>query len=198
MKRTVLPLVLGWILTTRGAEGNPMNAATIQSQLEQAAATERHWKPGEFEIQESSEIQLPSCTFFTATHNTLPMAFPANYAVLGNGQIVSDVDPEAAAKIFAACDSRSPSSAGAWAEVLARFHPEVAPGTVLYEKDQAPTAVKRLQAGGTSFAPPSLSPGKDTFTVKFFLMNFETSVLSQVKATRRADGTLEVTKTKAV
>lgn len=197
MKQNLLPLVLGCLLAARGAEGNPMNTATIHAQLEQAAASERHWKPDEVEIHELPEIQLPACAFFVVSHKVLPMAFPANYAVLGEGQLVSDTDPEAAAKIFAACDSRSPSSAGAWAEVLARFHPDVAPGTVLYEKDRAPTAVKRLEAAGKSFTPPSLSPGQDGFTVQFFLMNYETSVLSNVEATRQADGKVVVQKTKA-
>jgi hypothetical protein len=174
-----------------------MNASTVQSQIEQAAQSEHQWKPGDVNVQELAAIQMPPCAFFAASHKVIPTSFPANYAVLGDGQIVSDADPKAADKIFSACGAGAKPSAGSWAEVLARFHPQVMPGTVLYEKDKAPTAVSKLEAAGGKFAPPAFAPGKEGSELSFYLMNYESSRLYKVQATRKPDGSVEVKKAKA-
>ena len=107
------------------------------------------------------------------------------------------LDVQAAARILDACGGQGNAPAAGWAEVVARYHPDVAPGTVLYEKERAKTAVGRLEAAGGHFEPPSLTADKDETTVRFFLMNYETGILSEVRAARRADGTLSVSKKRA-
>jgi hypothetical protein len=169
----------------------------IRTKVHKAVQAEHGWNSEEVQLVELTGLELPPCRFYNVVRKGSKDPFGLDYAVLPDGSLISSAEEEAAARILTACAGRSQPSAAAWAEVLARFHPDVGPGTVLRDAAQASAAVERLRAGGQGFEPPALGTAGGEVTVRFYLMDYESGVLSQVTATRRGDGTVEVSKAKA-
>ena len=174
-----------------------MTTETMRAAVERAVKTEHGWEPGDIEIKEPERIRMPPCSFFSVTHKVRPVHSALNYAVLPDGGVVSRREKDAATKIFAACAAETGASAGSWAEVLARFHPEVGPGTVVYDQALVQEVFEPVEAAGKRFSPPAFVSGASDRTVEFYLMNYETAVLYEVRVVRKQNGQLQVTKTKA-
>jgi hypothetical protein len=198
MRRALLPAIAGLSLISGVAGGQAVKTDTVVSQVERAVEAQHGWKSDEVLIQEVAQIRMPPCGFFSVSHKTLRMHDALQYAVLGDGRVLSLKDKDAAAQILSACGAGTKPSADAWAEVVARFHPGLGGiGSVVYDRTQAQIAVGRLEAAGKSFAPPSLTSSGGKVQVQFYLMNYETGILYLVTAVRGSDGALSVEKAKA-
>ena len=173
-----------------------MTTSTAEARVKYAVRADTGWAPDEFEVRAIEAISLAPCAFFSVTHEERPIHAAASYALLPDGSVVSRRDDDAATRILSACGDAD-ATAGSWAEVLARFHPAVAPGMVLYDAAIAQEALAPVIASGKKFAPPSLVRKAIGTAVRFFLLNVETGTVYEVRAARKPDGRLEVTKEKA-
>ena len=184
------------LVTGTGIAGETAMTNDVRATVEQAVQADLGWNRDEVSIVELTSFQMPPCRFLNVVNKSTKDPVGVNYAVLPGGQLVSSADKEAAARILDACAGQAKPAAAAWAEVLARFHPDVAPGTVVLAKERPAGLIQRLEAAGKTFAPPSIATGKDGDTVRFYLMNYESGILYEVTANRQQDGTLKVTRTK--
>jgi hypothetical protein len=198
MERTKAGVFVSACMMAMTAKGQPAEEGvtvttddSIQSKVLTFAQTERRWKVEDTRVQKLDRPAMQGCSFFIASHKRQPIAPAPSYAVLPNGQIVSHVDPQAASRILAACASQA--DAGAWAEVLARFHPQVAPGVVVHDAKAAELAIEKAASAGVRFHPPAFVEGAHT-TVAFYLMSYSGWHLHFIKATRGTDGTIDVEK----
>jgi hypothetical protein len=174
-----------------------MPADSLISAVARAVEAEHGWMRDEFELRELNSIQLAPCSFYTATHRRAPMHFPPTYATLADGRVLGDADGAAWQHILRDCGvqpDRTPAISVA--EVFARFHPQVAPGHVLRDRSEAPTAIGRLEAEGRGFAPPVFERRGDEAVLHFFLMNYEADLLYEVRAERDAAGQWSVDRTR--
>ncbi len=199
MRRSGLPLIVLACMMAACAQSDPTEIATsmtddTQAKVASKAQAEQQWQPDDVVVEPLDGLSANGCSLYAASHRTQPMSYTPSYAVLGDGQVVSESDQDAARRILDACGAQA--GAGLWAEIVARFHPDAAPGTVLYEAKAAQIAVQKAAQAGHPFSEPAFAPGPDK-TVEFYLMNFESGHLYRVKATRRGDGAIEVAKTRA-
>ncbi|HEY0682028.1 MAG TPA: hypothetical protein VGD45_06840 [Steroidobacter sp.] len=163
------------------------DAAAKVSQLAQA---EYRWQASDTVVERLDRLTAGNCAFFVVSHRRAPQSHDPSYALLPGDEVVSESDPSAASKILDACGSQS--DAGIWAEVIARFHPQAGRGKVLYDAKEARVAAERAAKSGHRVSPPAFSNNRHT--VEFFSMNFETSKLYRIRATRRDDGSIAVEK----
>ena len=160
------------------------------AKVSQLAQSEHRWQASDTVVQCLARLSAGKCSFFVVSHRRAPQSHNPNYALLPDGDVVSESDPLAATKILNACGSQA--DAALWAEVIARFHPEAAPGTVLYDAKDARIAAEKAAASGHPVRPPAFSISSSS--VEFFSMNFESLKLYRIQATRRDDGSIEVDK----
>lgn len=171
-----------------------MSGEDHSAQVASRAQAEQDWQAGDVVVERLASLDADGCAVYEASHKTLPASHAPSYAVLGDGRIVSESDDDGARLILDTCGEAA--DARYWAEVLARFHREVAPGRVLYDADEAGVAVRKATAAGHPFHAPAFAPA-DGKVVEFFLMNFESSQLYRIKAGRAGDGTFNVSKERA-
>lgn len=157
-----------------------------EAKVRRAVIEEKKWSDRDFDLA-PLRLEIPKCRFFSATHKTRPIALAPVYGLLSDGTVVTQSDQSAVEKILAACDSKN-ISASNWAELLARFHWDVAPGTVLYASE--PPLVE-------GEAPKRIAPPKlENSELRFSLRNPETQRLYEIIATIR-DGKLSSVSKKA-
>jgi hypothetical protein len=161
----------------------------IRQMIAEAAGREHGWKADETRVDEVERLRRPSCSFYTVGHTVLPLSYQANYALIGGDQVAGIGDT---AKILDACSGGA--SAEWWAEIVTRFHQELGAGIVLRDENVRPNVVKKLIDAGRPFQPPTLDEGDRSLS--FLVLNPETNVVYQVRATRTAQGSVEVEKTK--
>jgi hypothetical protein len=164
--------------------------AAAEAKVAQLAQTEHRWQASDTVVQRLERLSAGQCAFFVASHRRAPRSHDPNYAVLPDGQVISESDPQAASKILSACGTQP--DAATWAEVIVRFHRAAAPGKVLYDAKEARVAADKAAKAGHPVRPPAFS--SEAQTVEFFSMNFESSKLYRIRATRRDDGSIDVTK----
>jgi hypothetical protein len=176
--------------SSHAAEGVAPVDNDAEAKVSQLAQAEHRWQASDTVVQRLARLNAGKCAFFVVSHRRAPQSHDPNYALLPDGDVVSESDPLAASRILDACGS--PPDAGTWAEVIVRFHPDAAPGKVLYDAKDAPVAAQRAAKAGHRVSPPAFS--NNSRTVEFFSMNFESSRLYRIQATRRDDGRIEVVK----
>jgi len=163
--------------------------ATSENEIRRVAAGEQDLRAEELAVAPLAEIDLPSCEFFVVSHKTRPM--PAStYALLPSGAVVSQSNKDAVKEILAACDARRATPAS-WAELLARFHWELAPGIVVHAAEPPLSVGKEPPP----FAPPRFVDGPRT-TLRFMLKNPETMKLYEVSAVLHGGQVVTVAKVK--
>lgn len=162
-----------------------------ENEIRQVAAREHDRREDELDVVPLSAIDLPSCRFFVVSHKTRPIHPAATYALLSSGAVVSQTNESALKEILAACDARQATPAS-WAELLARFHWELAPGSVLHASEPPLSAAEEKRP----FAPPRFIDGPRT-TLRFMLKNRETMKLYDVSAVLHGGQVLSVSKVKA-
>ncbi|MCK6551235.1 hypothetical protein L6R52_35700 [Myxococcota bacterium] len=157
-----------------------------ESIVKRAAAAENRWKESDVVVRPLDRIELPPCRFY-AVHDATEPGPASTYALLPDGKVVGQSDRRALDAIFAACAPRA-ASASTWAELVARFHPDVAPGDVI-DRAEPP-----LGAGDPPSAvdAPVITDGK----LRFHLKNRETQAHFVVTAVVGDRGVASVTKTK--
>jgi hypothetical protein len=164
----------------------------IHEKIANSVKKEHDWKTDQIRIDDVPELRLGSCSFYAVRHTVRPLSYVLNYAVLSAENVLSDSDHQAASKILNACGSDAP--AGWWAEILARFHPQVGPGIVLQDAKQNFGAMDQIQTAKKEFAPPKFTDDKDGKSVSFYLLEPEEFTVYFVKATRNKDNTITVSK----
>lgn len=161
-----------------------------EAKVSQLAQSEHRWQASDTVVQRLARLSAGKCSFFVVSHRRAPQSHDPNYALLPDGSVVSESDPLAATKILDVCGSQT--DAAMWAEVIVRFHPQAAPGKVLYDAKDARIAAEKASKSGQPVRAPAFS--NNSRTVEFFSMNFESSKLYRIQATRRDDGSIEVDK----
>lgn len=164
----------------------------VQRKIAEAAHAEYGWKLGEVEADEVEDLRTSACSFYIASSSERPLSYQANYAVLPANQVVGIADHEAVGKILDGCAASA--SADWWAEIVTRFHHNLGAGIVLADEQVRPDIVRKMAKAGMKFTPPAFE--KDKRGVSYLLLDPETYILYRVQATRKADGSVEVTKTK--
>lgn len=167
----------------------------VQAKIEQAAQAEHGWKAEEVRVDEVEDLRRGACSFYEVGHKVKPLSYQASYALLPDGAVAGIGQKDAAARILDACGQDAP--AGWWAEILTRFHPELGAGAVLHSEQDDAAVVRKMKEAGKGFAAPALSSEGGARTLSFYLMEYEAYILYHVTATRRGDGTLEVSKVEA-
>ena len=177
-------------ITATQAEGINMDDK-LHQEIVEAVHSEYGWKTAEVQIDEVERLRHGACAFYTARSTVRPLSYQPNYAVLNDREVVGIGDHNAVRKILDACSQNA--SAEWWAEVIARFHHEVGGGVVLTSESVRPDIVRNLSQKGKAFTPPTFSDDKTS--VSFLLLNPETYVVYNVKATRTTSGEIEVVET---
>lgn len=178
--------------STKGEDGMPEWKMKIETLIK----TDIGWSPTDYKLKELTMINLPPCKFVEAVHNTAPLPEAPCFAVLPDGTILKQRDERAAARILAAVVQLQQAPVNSLAEVLVRFDKRAAPGNVLYDKNLAQMAIKRLEAAGHVFAPPMTTSGAGKLNLQFYLMNYETGKLYLITASYLDGGVLNITKSK--
>ena len=163
----------------------------VQHKIAEAAHAEYGWKQDEVEADEVEGLRTPACSFYIASSSERPLSYQANYAVLPGNQVVG-ISDHAVGKILDGCATNA--SADWWAEIITRFHHSLGAGLVLTDEQVRPDIVRKMAKAGMRFTLPVFE--KDKKGVSYLLLDPETYILYRVQATRKADGSVEVMKTK--
>jgi len=166
----------------------------VRRRIAEAAAEENGWKADEVRVEEVERLRRPTCSFYTAASTVLPLSQFRNFAMLAGKELVGAGDGRVVAKILDACSSDA--SADWWAEIVTRFHRALGAGLVLRDEKTRLDMTRKLNQAGKAFTPPTLDPSKRS--LNYLLLNRDNYVLYRVEATRKADGTVEVSKTKVL
>lgn len=164
----------------------------IHEKIANRVHKDHDWKTDQIRIDDVPELRHGSCSFYVVRHTVRPLSYVVNYAVLSAENVLSDSDDQAASKILNACGSDTP--AGWWAEILTRFHPQVAPGIVLQDAKQNFGAMDQIRTAKKEFSPPKFSDDREGKSVSFYLLEPEEFAVYFVKATRNKDNTITVNK----
>ena len=156
------------------------------------AALDHGWTRENVVVHDVDPSLSPDCRLFEAFHREQPVHPSASYALLKDGTVLGEDDEGAMKAILVRCSPDASKAAGGWAEALARFHPDLGPGTVLHGGPESKGVIEKLQAMGRTFSHPVFVNESEEIRLHFFSMNFETSVLSEIRAVFSTDGSARV------
>lgn len=164
----------------------------IRRMIAEAVAKEDGWKVDDVRVDEVAFLRRPSCSFYTAGNTARPVGYQINYALLGEKDLIGGGDGKVVARILDSCGADA--SADWWAEIVTRFYQGLGSGFVLHNEQTRTDITRKLEKAGKPFEPPTFHEGKKSLT--YLVLDPELYVLYSVRATRAADGAIEVAKSK--
>ncbi len=164
--------------TVSTKRGKTMNTIA-QQKIAQTVQAELAWKADEIRIDEVESLRRGSCSFFTAAQTKRPIALMPNFVVL-KGDDVMGAGDESLNRIVATCGAEA--SAEWLAEVVVRFHPQLAGSLVVDKEAGFHGAIRVIEKAGKAFMVPVL----EQKTLRFFCVSVEDMQVHQVEATVRA------------
>ena len=164
----------------------------IDRQVGLAAASAYGWNPDDVLVESLADTGDIRCRLLAVRS---PGALPSHgrtWAVV-DGEVIMPGTAGSLERVLGACDSVA--TVDAWAEAVAAFGEGVPQGYVVRQTQEISTLAHRraMEGPGYEFHPPRFVDGEDgAKTVEFFLTDLEAAGLYHVRATRGADGSIQV------
>lgn len=176
--------------------GNARMNEEMDRQVGLAAASAYGWNPADVVVEPLADSGDIRCRLLAVRS---PGALPSHGRTLAvvDGEVLMPGTAGALERVLGAC--ADVSTVDAWAEAVAAFGEGVPPGYVVRQEQEISSLAHRraMQGGGYAFHPPRFVEDEDENegagrTVEFFLTDMEASGLYEVRATRAADGSVQV------